>query len=367
LPGTPPRAGEGWIENDFLRVEFEPTGVVTRIHDKQRGVEALRPGGRANILQVFDDQPNEWDAWNIVTWKERREVTDADGVPDVHADAYVAQASFVRTTGASTIRQALRLRRDEPWLEITNDVDWHEEHVALKAAFEPLASPDSATYEIPYGTIGRSGRPRTALERAKFEVPGQRWADVSDADGGLAVLNDSKYGWDYANGTLRLTLLRSPTWPDSLADRGTHHFAYALFPHGGSWQDADVHRRAAEYNTPFLARLEPAHPGTTDGAGLGVLLGPNGADARGVNLEWAKRAEDSDALVFRVVEWFGRAANAELVTNCARPRAHRTNLLEDPGEALLVRGPRIMFSLYTSNFGTYPTLRTISLGINAGL
>ncbi|MGI9039075.1 MAG: alpha-mannosidase, partial [Gemmatimonadota bacterium] len=348
LPGTPPTTGEpgeNWLENDFLRVEFDPTGVVTRIYDKQRGVEALRPGGRANVLQMFDDRPNEWDAWNIVTWKESWEVTDTRSAPEVRADDHVAEAVFVRSWGESTIRQTLRLSRDLPWLEIENDIDWREEHKALKAAVEPLASPDSATYEIPYGTIGRSGRPRTQLERAKFEVPGQRWADVSGAHGGLAVLNDSKYGWDYRNGTLRLTLLRSPTWPDSLADRGTHNFRFALWPHAGSWKDADVHRRAAEYNTPLLARLEPAHPGSIDGAGLGVLRGGDGGDPRGVNLEWAKRAEDSDAIVFRVVEWFGQAADAALVTNCARPRAFRANLLEDRGDALLTRGPRIMFSL----------------------
>jgi alpha-mannosidase len=116
-------------------------------------------------------------------------------------------------------------------------------------------------------------------------------------------------------------------------------------PHAGSWKDADVHRRAVEYNTPLVARLEPAHPGGIDGAGLGVLVGNDGAEPRGVNLEWAKRAEDSDATVFRIVEWFGGAAEASLVTNCARPRAFRANLLEDRGDALLTRGPRIMFSL----------------------
>lgn len=345
LPGTPPTAGAGWLENDFLRVEFASTGVVTRIYDKQRGREALRSGGRANVLQIFDDKPNAWDAWNIVTWEDNREVAETAGRPTLHTDSYVAEVVFARGWGASTIRQTLRLRRDEPWLEVDNDIDWREEHKALKVAVEPMASPDSATFEIPYGTIGRSGRPRTQLERAKFEVPGQRWADVSSAEGGLAVLNDSKYGWDYYNGTLRLTLLRSPTWPDSLADRGSHRFRYALFPHAGSWKAAEVHRRAAEFNLPFLARLEPSHAGTADGAGLGVLVGVDRGEARGVNLEWAKRAEDSDALVFRVVEWFGEAAEAELVTECARPTAHRANLLEDPGDVLLTRGPRISFAM----------------------
>ena len=52
---------------------------------------------------------------------------------------------------------------------------------------------------------------------------------------------------------LRLSLLRSPMWPDPEADRGHHHFTYALYPHGGDWKQALTVRHGYEYNYPLLA------------------------------------------------------------------------------------------------------------------
>ena len=176
-----------------------------------------------------------------------------------------ARLAFTRRWGNSTFHEAIVLGRETPFVDFVNDVDWHETHKLLKVAFTLGVSPDSATYEIPYGTIGRSCRPRTQAERAKYEVAGQRWADLSDAGNGVSLLNDSKYGWDCHGNVLRLSLLRSPLWPDSLADRGRHHFRFALYPHAGDWRTAGTERLAAEYNTPLVAAadaISAARPGS---------------------------------------------------------------------------------------------------------
>ena len=116
---------------------------------------------------------------------------------------------------------------------------------------------DAAPYEVPSGSIGRSGRPRSQAERAKFEVPGQRWADVSEGGYGVTILNDCKDGWDYkagpGGGVLRLSLLKAPIYPDSTADRGRHHFRLAVYPHAGDWRAAEGGRRAGEYKGAPLA------------------------------------------------------------------------------------------------------------------
>jgi alpha-mannosidase len=216
-------------------------------------------------------------------------------------------------------------------VDVVNDVDWHETHKLLKVAFTLGVSPDSATYEIPYGTIGRSCRPRTQAERAKYEVAGQRWADLSDSTYGVSLLNDGKYGWDCHGNVLRLSLLRSPLWPDSLADRGRHHFRFALYPHAGDWRGARTVRLAAEYNTPLLAAVESPHAGT-----LARTVSFASVDAPGVELTWVKRAEDSDALILRLVEWHGRPATATVTLRPEIRSAHKSNFLEDPGEAVAV-------------------------------
>ena len=335
-----PTVGPNWIENAYLRVEVDTaTGVVVRVFDKRNHREALAPGGRANVLQVFGDVPREWDAWDIGYTGEQWEVAETGGL-ERHAGADQARFSLVRRWGQSTFRQALVLGRETPFLDVVNDVDWHETHKLLKVGFTLGVSPDSATYEIPYGAIGRSCRPRTLAERAKYVGSGQRWADLSDSSYGVSVLNDSKYGWDCHGNVLRLSLLRSPLWPDSLADRGTHHFRFAIYPHAGDWRVARTERLAAEYNTPLLAAREVVHAGA-----LGHQVAFASVDAPGVELTWVKRAEDSDALVLRLVEWNGRPATATVTLRPVIRAAHKSNFLEDPGDQLPVTAHTVRVEL----------------------
>ncbi len=339
-----PSAGAGWIENAFLRVEIDTlTGTVTRIRDKRHGREVLAQGGRANVLQVLDDRPAQWDAWDIMPNPETWEVTAVRQTGGT-ADRDAARFTVERSWGTSVFRQALVLRRDAPYLEVENDVDWHERRKLLKVGFALAVAPDSATYEIPYGTIGRSGRPRTQAERAKYEVPGQRWADVSAGDYGVAILNDSKDGWDYqagpAGSVLRLSLLKAPIWPDSTADRGRQRFRFAVYPHAGDWRAAGIDRRAAEYNIPLLAGTEPSHAGP-----LGGAVSFAGVEPGDVQLTWLKRAEDGDRWVLRLVEWHGRATEATVTLRCAGARAWRANLLEDVGAPVAVEAGRIRMPL----------------------
>jgi alpha-mannosidase len=342
-----PLAGPNWIENDFLRVEIDTlTGNLLRVFDRVNEHEALSPDGRGNVLQVFDDRPNAWDAWNIVTWGEMWEVDDVRSVRS-EVDDWEARIELERRWGNSTFRQTLVLGRASDHLEVMNDFDWRERRKALKVAFELNIRADSATYEIPYGTIGRTGQPRTKAERAKFEVPGQRWADVSRGDYGVSILNDSKYGWDYKGNVLRLTLLKAPIWPDSLADRGRHNFRFALYPHDGDWRAAGTVRRAAEYNTPLLAAFEPAHDGELDRSVSFASASPEN-----VEITSLKRAEDTDEWILRLVEWHGVATEAEVEVGCQVGFAHRSNLLEDPGEPLPFSNNRISIAVHPYQIAT---------------
>jgi alpha-mannosidase len=161
------------------------------------------------------------------------------------------------------------------------------------------------------------------------------------------VLNDSKYGWDYRNGVLRLTLLKAPIWPDSTADRGHHRFRFAILPHAGDWKAAGIERRAAEYNVPLLAGVEPAHVGS-----LGRAVGFGSTGTTGAGVVWLKRAEDSERLVLRVVEWHGRDGDVTVVLPCAARGVQRANLLEDPGTSLAVTGKEARLSLRAFEIAT---------------
>ena len=352
LPGVPasgfapPAAGDTWMENAFLRVEIDPrSGAISTILDKSNGRQALRPGGRANVLWVHDGLTARPEGRDTVPRDGPREITRLLSLSS-SVTARAATMTILRQWGSSTVRQELVLGRSAPFLEIRSEVEWNEDQRELTVAFEPAVAPDSATFEIPYGTIARSGRTRTGAERARSEVPGQRWADVS-ADGyGFSVLTDGGHVWEYRDGTLRLNLLRSPTSPtesdasppgsdaspsspDSPGDRGGHTFRYAIYPHAGDWLQAGTHRLALEYAVPLVVGIEPSHQGR-----LGKRFSLLSTDHPTVGVEWVKRAEDSEALVVRVVEWRGEDTDAGVATACPEITARRANHLEDPGDLL---------------------------------
>jgi alpha-mannosidase len=315
------------------------TGTITRLVDKSSGRDVLAAGGRANVLEVFGDRPRNWDAWDIGYTGERWEIAETADVRR-GADGERVWMSFTRRWGRSTFTQTLTLTRAQPWLEVHTAADWHETRKLLKVGFRLATAPDSLLCAIPYGAIGRTGRPRTQAERAKYEFPCQRWVDAADTTGGLAVLTDSKYGWDYRGDTLRLSLLRAPLWPDSLADRGRHEFRYVLWPHAGDWRTAQVTRLAAEYHVPLVARAEPAHAGP-----LGASVTLASVDAPNVELAAVKRAEDSDALVLRLVERHGQAATVTVTLRAPIRSARLANLLEDPGAPLQPSGSTLRLTL----------------------
>jgi alpha-mannosidase len=219
-------------------------------------------------------------------------------------------------------------------IDIDNDIDWHETHVLLKAAFPLAASGPFATYEIPYGTIERATTRNNSWEKAQFEVPAMRWADLGDGKHGLSVINNSKYGYDAVGNVLRLTLLRSPVDPDPEADQGHHHFHYALYPHAGTWKDALTIRHGYEYNYPLTAVVTTAHAGSLPAEHSFASVGPEN-----VVLTAVKKAEDANGLIFRAYEWAGKETMAEFHVPAGATGATVTNMMETPeGAALTVAG-----------------------------
>lgn len=319
------------LENDLLAVDVDAaTGQITRLYDKRDKREALAPGGRGNVLQLFGDRPRAWDAWDIGYTGESW-IVDSVRATRAGGDDIAQWIEVEKPWNGTRILQRIVLRRDEPFVTIENTVDWHETRKLLKVAFDWNVTADSATYEIAYGAIGQPTTPRTQAERAKYEHAGHRWADLSDSTFGVSLLNDGKYGWDTRGSRMRLSLLRAPLWPDSAADRGRQVFRYAVYPHAGGWRAALTERRGQEFNQPLLAAREPSH------------LGPYGRSwsfvapaAENVYVTAVKRAEDTDAYVLRLVEWHGAATRTTLTFGRRIARVRTANLLEDPSAALPV-------------------------------
>jgi alpha-mannosidase len=327
------------LENKILRVSVDSvTGCITSLIDKRVGFETLAKGICGNELQAFKDTPKDYDAWNIDPGTLDQSPTILSKV-DFVGSTLNDEIWVKRHWQNSTFVQEISLKEGSDIVDIDNEIDWHESHVLLKAAFPLAASGPFATYEIPYGTIDRATTRNNSWEQAQFEVAAMRWADLGGigSDGkqhGLSVLNQSKYGYDAVGNVLRLTLLRSPKWPDAEADMGHHHFHYALYPHAGTWKEALTVRHGYEYNYPLTAVVTTAHPGSLPASHSFASVAPEN-----VVLTAVKKAEDANGLIFRVYEWAGKETTAEFHVPPGATSATITNLMETPeGSPLTVVG-----------------------------
>jgi alpha-mannosidase len=316
------------------------SGCITSLFHRQPGYETLASGGCGNQLQFFKDTPKDYDAWNIDPGTLDQQIpapAQADSVEVVRGGEQHPAIRVTRHWQNSTFVQTISLKGDQ--IDIENDIDWREQHVLLKAAFPLSVKSDFATYEIPYGAIERPTTRNNSWEKAQFEVPAMRWGDLSGAgaDGkvhGLSLLNQDKYGYDAVGNVLRLTLLRSPTWPDPDADQGHHYFHYALYPHAGTWKDALTVRHGWEYDYPLQAVVTTAHAGSLPAEHSFASVSPEN-----VVLTAVKKAEDTNGLIFRVYEWAGKETTAEFHVPPGTTGATVTNLMEQPeGDPLKIEG-----------------------------
>ena len=338
---TEVKASGTTIENAAIRITVDPqTGCITSLFDKKSNFETIAKGGCGNELQAFKDTPKDYDAWNIDPGTLDVPPTllhMVDSVKLVEQGPLRSIIRVSRTWQSSKFVQDITLYTGAGHAVVTNDIDWHETHILLKASFPLAASSDKATFEIPYGSIDRPTTRNNSFEKAKFEVPALRWADLGDGQHGFSLLNNSKYGYDAVGNLLRLTLLRSPTWPDPDADREHHHFSYALYPHTGDWKQALTVRHGYEFNYGLKAMQVQAHSGAMQPDHSFATVAESN-----VVLTAVKKTEAGDGLIFRFYEWAGKGGNITLTVPPGATGATLVNLMEKPeGSAIAVTGDKV--------------------------
>jgi alpha-mannosidase len=336
LPHSSLKASADTLENEIIRVKIDPqTGCMTSLFDKRSGTEALAPaetdtGGPkdricGNLLQAFVDKPKQWDAWNIDADFEKQhwDLDKADEVKLIESGPLRAAIRIKKHFQSSTFIQDVTLYDGAGHVDVKMHADWHEKHILLKVAFPVSAHSDKATYEIPFGSVERPTTRNTPAEQAQFEVPAQRWADISEGKHGLSLLNDCKYGYDAKGNVLRLSLLRSPAWPDPHADEGVHDFTYSLYPHAGDWKQAFTIRLGYEQNYKLLPLPTERHEGALPPSYSFVRT-----DSDNVIVTALKKAEDDNALVLHFYEWAGKSGDVALHLPPGAVSASETNLME---------------------------------------
>ena len=228
------------MDNGLVRVDVSEEGLLA-VRDLVADRDVFAPGAAGNLLQLHDDLPNQWDAWDIDKhYRHRcRDLTEVDKITVVETCPLLGEIRVERSFGASRISQVIRLTVGSPRIDIVTEIDWHESEKILKAAFPLDVHAARTASEIQFGHVERPTHTNTSWDAARFEVYAHRWTHVGEPGYGVALLNDSTYGHDAGRTarpdggtttTVRLSLVRASHSPDPHADQGRHTFTYALLP-----------------------------------------------------------------------------------------------------------------------------------------
>ena len=349
------------LENKFYRVSVGvKSGLLTSIYDKFNEKELLDNSKRGGVFQIYEDFCLKESAWNI--WLGAlKELDKADGVSiveegPIRVSVRIRHIYEQKERPNSIFVQEVRLYSDMPLVEFKVDVDWHAQHRTAKVAFPLNLYADEAIYDIPYGTIERknpTSSQANPTDRAKWEVSALKWMDYTDKgkNYGVSLLSECKYGFDVKDNLIRMTLLRSPDYPDPsmmglpelstlLEDQGRHTFAYALYPHKGSWKQAHSIGKGYEFNYPPLVLTEPPHKGSLPKSFSFVKVYPED-----VILETIKKAEDSESFILRFYETIGKRTQTEILFSEPILEAWETDMMERKISKLPIQGKLLRVKL----------------------
>jgi alpha-mannosidase len=315
------------LSNGLVSVAFDGAGRIVALVDAKTGRDILPKGALVNRLQAFRDMPAQFDAWDIDDDFEDQvfEIDQLVRADVVEAGPLRAAIRFEWVYESSRLVQVVSLMVDARQVEVDTFIDWYEHNTLVKAAFPLAINAAAVDAEIQFGHVKRATHRNTSWDSARFECSMQRWVDMSEPDFGIALLNDCKYGYDAKGTELRLTLLRSPTYPWPEADQGEHHFRYALFIHDGD-KNA-VHQAAEDFNMPLRLLSGESR---AKGVALSSLIEVKGP---GVALEAIKKAEDDDGVIIRLWETTGARRSTHVLLDGRFKQAKIVDLLEEGGEA----------------------------------
>lgn len=325
---------DGKFENEFYSVIFNEEMEILSLTEKETGKELIKEGRKANELITYEDRPMNWDNWDIdVYYKKKPYGPEKVSGVKILEDGPVRKTLEIKKQFAdSVITQKIHLYHEIPRIDFETHADWREHHVLLRVNFPVNVNTAKAAYEIQFGNVERETTNNHSFDTAKFEACGHKWADLSEDNNGVSLLNDCKYGYGIKEGNLSLTLIKAGTYPNENADIGSHDFTYSIYPHPGRWQDARTIEMAYNLNVPLIAVLQDKNEGERTEEGFLAC------DAKNCFVEVIKQAEDGNGTIVRMYENRNRYTRTKIHFRKKLSHIYECSLLEENEKELQVTG-----------------------------
>lgn len=292
---------ENTLENSKFIVKLNKNGDITSIKDKLLNKELLKEPISIGLFRYTGSRA--WPAWEM-NYEEANK--DADRIPKLVNCEIVengkARIAIKVTQGydRSTFTNVIALTSGGKFVEVYTEIEWQALKTMAKHKFALTCSNEKATFDLGLGAIEREN-----MSEKLFEVPAQKWADITDKDGsyGVSIISECKYGWDKFNdNTLRLTALHTPKYNykidsmQSFMDLGLNRYSFAIFSHEGK-VGTDTQIACREFVTPMTAYECPKHEGILNDEYSFGEVSTNQVIVRAI-----KKAEDTDEIVVRLNE-----------------------------------------------------------------
>ena len=342
----------GEFENKFYRVVFNEQMEIISLIEKATGKEFIQDGKKGNELVTYEDRPMNWDNWDIdVFYKKKPYYADFVSKIRILEDGEVRKTlEITKQFADSIVTQKIHLYHDIPRIDFETDADWKEHNVLLRVNFPVDVNTTKATYEIQFGNVERETTNNHSWDTAKFEACGHKWADLSEDNNGISLLNDCKYGYGIKDGNLSLTLIKAGTYPNENADIGKHHFVYSIYPHAGRWQEAETVEMAYNLNVPPVVVLQNQNEG--EAAGTEFLI----CDAKNCFIEVLKEAEDQNGTIVRIYENRNRHTRTKISLPKYVKQIYECNLMEKNERELEIKEHVVEVVLKPYEIKTYRIL-----------
>ncbi|MCI9112043.1 MAG: alpha-mannosidase [Eubacterium sp.] len=250
------------VETPYYSVKFNEDGSIASLYDKELGREWA--DGDFNKIKIYTDCPGNYDAWDILpNYKDKQiDITVSKPLSLFEKDSECASFLTELKTESSTWTMIIRLFRRSRGIEVENIVEWNEKHKLAKAEFSCNVLTRKALCDTSAGFIERDTHKNTSWQQARFETCHHKWCDLAETDGGVALINDGKYGVGFDKNVMSLSLLRATIRPDVTSDIGRHDFCYMIMPHADNAVKAGINNIAFQYNVP-LVKADVQYNGST--------------------------------------------------------------------------------------------------------
>ncbi|MCP4610942.1 MAG: hypothetical protein GY845_19725 [Planctomycetes bacterium] len=337
-------AGPTTMENEFICVTVKPNGTLT-ILDKETG-------------KTYDNQGYFKDSSEIGNPWEHEAVENEQVLSTVEAAANIElikdttfETSFEVTIdwklpkGRSEdekdrsdelidhrIINTVSLKQDQRWVEVETKFENKAEDHYLQVCFDSEIDTDKVHVQGQFDVVER------LLEKIDYSIfdeapqpenPMNSFVDLSDGDTGLALLNEGLKAYEVVGDkgkTMCLTLLRCfplriCVTPLEMTDYskidnssqclGRHTFRYAVMPHKGNWQQANLWQASEKFNLPMLlAQIAPTEHGTGPLEKSFLEL-----EIENLYVSAVKKSEDGDGWSVRLFNQSDETINNEIRLN----------------------------------------------------